>query len=47
MASARSHATGSTGKLVEGGPARVFLVDGQTIELFEPNTDPPSLLPGI
>jgi hypothetical protein len=35
------------GTLVEGGPARVFLVDGQTIELFEPDTDPPSLLPGI
>jgi hypothetical protein len=35
------------GTLVEGGPARVLLVDGQTIELFEPDTDPPSLLPGI
>ena len=35
------------GTLVEGGPARVFLVDGQTIELYAAETDPPSLLPGI
>ena len=35
------------GTVVEGGPARVFLIDGETIELYAPESDPPSLLPGI
>ena len=35
------------GTVVQGGPARVLLIDGETIELYAPDSDPPSLLPGI
>jgi hypothetical protein len=35
------------GTEVQGGPARVLLTDGVTIELYAAESDPPSRLPGI